>query len=439
MRLRRSRRLRLLVAACAVAAPLAVPAHAGAHAALIGSTPRWGTSLSSAPRTLKLVYDEDVVSRYAQVTVLDARGQNLAGAPRAAGSVVVVALRSGRKGSYTVRWHMVASDDGHVTEGAFSFGVRASALAPAALSGTGVPVAPEVLAWLQFVGVVLAGGMLIFRALVWLPAARVLGERPGRDSSIALGVGTVGAALALHAALFGFLIGSYPIMGGSVVNFANALIIPIRVSTHLGQAWTLTTFAWLGVLALLVAAWVTPRRREQLMASAGVLSLCTAFGISWASHPDSHGAVALGADYVHLLASALWVGGLVWLAVAVGLVRPASRFSRDAIVRAFLIRFSRLVTGVVAVLALAGLYLALRELPAVSALVDTRYGITLLIKSVVALAALSLGAFHHQSVVPRIEAGASIGEMRRTLGLEVTLVLVALALAATLSQTAPPK
>jgi copper transport protein len=429
----------LLFAAGAVVLPLALPAYAGAHAFLENATPRWGTELSGPPRVIRLVYDESVVPRYARVAVITPRGQNLAGPPQVSANVVVVPVKLSGKGSYTVRWHVVARDDGHVTEGAFSFGVRAAALAPAPASGVGIPVAPEVLAWLQFVGVVLAGGMLTFRALVWVPAARALGEPAGRDGSIALWVGIGGAALALHASLLAFLVDSYPIFGGGALNFADALIIPIRVATHLGQAWTVTTFVWLGVLALLVGAWVTPRKREPLLASAGVLSLGIAFGISWASHPDSHGALALGADYFHLIASALWLGGLAWLAVVVGLLRPTTRVSRDAIARACLVRFSHLVVPVVGVLALAGLYLALRELPAVSTLVTTSYGVTLLVKSAFALGALSLGAYHHRSLVPRIEAGAPIADMRRTLAFEVTLLLVALALAATLSQTAPPR
>ena len=424
---------------CALVALLVGSASAGAHAVLIGATPPLGAKLSGPPRALKLEYDEPVVPQFATVAVLTPRGQNIAGPAQVSGRFVVVPLRPGGKGSYTVRWKMVASDDGHVTEGAFSFGVRAAALAPTPISGVGILIAPEVLAWLQFVGVVLAGGMLAFRALVWVPATRVLGERPGRDSSVALWVGIGGAALALHAAFLGFLVGSYPIVGGGFVSFADTLIIPIRTTTHLGQAWTVTTFAWLGVLAVLVGAWVTPRRREPLLATAGVLSLAIAFGISWASHPDSHGALALAADYLHLLAGALWVGGLVWLAILVGLLRPLSTLRREAIVRASVVRFSRVIMPVVAVLALAGLYLALRELPAASALVTTGYGVTLLIKSLVAAGALALGGYHHRSVVPQIEAGAPVARIRRTLGFEVGLLLVALALAATLSQTAPPR
>jgi copper transport protein len=428
----------LVIAGCAAALLVSAPPSASAHAYLETTTPGPGAVLAAAPRTLNLMFTEDVVARYARVAVVTTRGQDLAGALRVAGNVVVVALQPGSTGSYTVRWRMVASSDGHVTEGAFSYGVRAKPLPPGPASGAGVPVAPELLAWLQFIGVVLAGGVLTFRALVWAPAARVLGEAGARDASVAIWVGVVGAVLALHAGLFGFLVGAYPIFGGGLSSFINAEIIPIRTATHLGQAWTLTTFAWLGVLALLVGAWVTPRRREQLLASAGLLSLAIAFGISWASHPDSHGSLALAADYVHLLAAALWVGGVVALAILAGVVRPLPRSDREAIVRACLLRFSRIAVPSVVVLALAGAYLALRELPAPAALLDSNYGITLVIKSIVFIDVLALAAYHNRSVVPRIAAGEPVAAIRQTLTAEVSLLLFALALAAILSQTAPP-
>jgi putative copper export protein len=289
------------------------------------------------------------------------------------------------------------------------------------------------------VGVVLAGGTLTFRALVLAPAARILGERGARDAPVAIWVAVAGAVLALHAGLFAFLVDAYPIVGGGLSNLVNTQIIPIRVATHLGQAWTLTTFAWLGVLALLIGAWVTPRKRELLLASAGVVSLAIAFGISWASHPASRGALPLAADYVHLLAGAIWVGSLVALAILAGVARPLSRSAREALFRACFLRFSRLAVPVILVLALAGAYVALRELPSPSSLITSGYGITLLLKTAVFAGALALGGYHRQFVVPRIAAGASVLSIRRTLALEVGLLLVALALAATLTQTSPPR
>jgi copper transport protein len=384
---------------------------------------------------LRLTFDEDVVPRYAHVAVVSVRSHNIAGAPRVAGSVVTVPLRRARTGSYTVRWRMVASDDGHATEGAYSFGLRAKPLPPAPVGGLGIPVAPQLLAWLQFMGIVLAGGLLVVRALVWAPAA---GERAARDAPLAIWAAVAGAVIALHAGVLAFLVGAYPIVGGGLSAFLNTLIAPIRTGTHLGQAWTLSTFAWLGVLGLLVAAWVTPRRREPLMASAGVLALGIAFGLSWASHPASRGALALVADYAHLLAGALWVGGLAMLLIVAGSVRGVPRTAREALARTCILRFSKLALPTVVVVALAGLYLALRELPAPAALLTSGYGITLMAKSSVVLGALALAAYHRRFVVPRLVAGVAVVTLRRTLALELGCLLAVLALAAVLSQTAPP-
>jgi copper transport protein len=423
--------------ACALAV-LAAPATAGAHAALQTATPSSGRTLSAAPQTLELEFSEDVVQRYARVSVLGARGENLAGAPRVSGSVVVVPLRPARAGSYTVRWRMVSSDDGHAAAGAYSFGVRVKPQAPAPVKGLTVPVAPQLLAWVQFLGVVLVGGLLTVRALVWAPARRILGDAPAPDGMLCIGVAVVAAVLAVHAGTIAFLVGAYPVIGGGFTAFEHAAIEPIRAGTHAGQAWTATTFAWLGVLALLVGAWVTPARREALLACAGVSALAVAFGLSWASHPASRGTLALVADYAHLLASALWVGGLVALVIATRAARSLPPATREAITRACVLRFSALAAPAVALVAGAGLYLALRELPNPSALVSSHYGIALLAKTGVALCALALGGYHRRFVVPRLTAGAPVATLRGTLALELGVLLGVLALAAILSQSAPP-
>jgi copper transport protein len=425
----------LVIAGCALLF-LSIPPSAGAHAALETADPASGVTLKAAPHAVRLMFDEEVVPRLARVTVVGVHGQALAGSPTVAGSVVTVPLRAGRVGSYTVRWRMVATDDGHATEGAYSYGVGVKPLPPAPASGVGIPIAPELLAWLEFVGVVLSGGLLTFRAVV---RPRLLGpEGEARDGTVAMWAGVLGAVIGLHAGILAFLTGAYPIVGGGLTGFVNTEIEPIRVGTHLGQAWMVTTFAWLGVLALLVAAWVTPCKRERLLGWAGALALGTAFGISWASHPAARGVLALIADYLHLLAGALWVGGLVALVILAIGARSLSRPDREALLRASLLRLSAIAVPVVVVVGLAGAYLALRQLPEPSALLTTSYGVTLLVKTSVAIGAVALGGYPRGFVVPRIASGAPVATIRRTLGLEVCLLTATLVLAATLSQTAPP-
>jgi copper transport protein len=417
---------------------LALPATAAAHAVLVRSSPAWGSIAASAPHQLRLVFDEDVVARYARVSVVTGRGVSLAGRPRASGRVVTVPLRRGQRGSYTVRWRMVARDDGHVTEGAYSFGVNARPLPPAPLGGLGIPLAPQLLAWLQFLAVALAGGMLTVRALVWAPAARVLGREEAPDARLATGTAAAAAALGLHAGLLGFLVGAYPIVGGGVSSFINTLIEPIRTGTHLGQAWTVMTFTWLVVLGLIVAAWVTPRDRERLLASAGVLALAVSFDLSWASHAASRGTAALVMDFVHLLAAALWVGGLATAVILALATRTLTGSAREGLARACVLRFSKLALPTVAIVGVAGIYLAVRELSGPSDLLSSGYGVTLVLKTALALGALALGAYHRRSVMPRLALGTPVASVRRTLTVELGVLLAVLVLAAVLSQAAPP-
>ena len=112
---------------------LAIASSASAHAVLLSSTPAWEAVVGAAPRAVTLRYDEDVVPR-SWVTVVAPGGKDVAGSPQVTGSAVTVPVRTDRAGSYTVRWRMVASDDGHVTDGAFSFGLRAKPLPPAPVS-----------------------------------------------------------------------------------------------------------------------------------------------------------------------------------------------------------------------------------------------------------------------------------------------------------------
>jgi putative copper resistance protein D len=107
-------------------------------------------------------------------------------------------------------------------------------------------------------------------------------------------------------------------------------------------------------------------------------------------------------------------------------------------IRATVMRLSSLAVPFVALVGAAGIYLALRELPSPSSLLSSNYGVTLLLKSAVVVGAVALGGYHRRFVVPRIASGAPVASIRRTLTLEVCLVVVALVLAAVLGQTAPP-
>src|SRR5262249_8254334 len=155
-----------------------------------------------------------------------------------------------------------------------------------------------------------------------------------------------------------------------------------------GKAFVLMTLGFALVAALVYLAWLTDR--TVLLVPALVVSLGFASGLSLSGHdavdPGSTKWSEL-ADWVHLSAASLWIGGLVALVVGVWFVAPELR--REAFGR-----FSRLATVLVALVLAAGTYLSIVRLPHVSDLWTTGYGRVLLVKLSLVAVVLAWGAFH---------------------------------------------
>jgi copper transport protein len=76
-----SRRTRVAVAAVAVAAWLALPAGASAHAYLVKTVPAASVVLNSPPPNIQLTYDEAVEPRFAIISVTNVDGRQETTAP----------------------------------------------------------------------------------------------------------------------------------------------------------------------------------------------------------------------------------------------------------------------------------------------------------------------------------------------------------------------
>src|SRR5581483_5915136 len=139
------------------------------------------------------------------------------------------------------------------------------------------------------------------------------------------------------------------------------------------------------------------------------------------------------ADWVHLSAASLWIGGLVSLVVAVWLVAP--ELGRTAFVR-----FSRLATMLIALVLAAGTYLSVVRLPHLHDLWTTGYGKTLLVKISLVALALAWGALHHFLVRPRLPAAGAgfLTRVGRSLIGESAVAISVLLLAAILTDSKPP-
>ncbi len=162
---------------------------------------------------------------------------------------------------------------------------------------------------------------------------------------------------------------------------------------------------------------------------------------------SSHAAAALGSgwavtvDFVHLVAAAVWAGGLIFLALLllelhrlqlepdqVGLVNLLRRFSFSAGIAVF-------------VLALTGLFSSFVQLPNVGSLFSTTYGQVLLIKLAIVAAILALAFLNNRSVQKAEETVTHHPTLRsfsRRVSVEAAMAAVLLVSVAVLVQTPTP-
>jgi copper transport protein len=326
-----------------------------------------------------------------------------------------------RRGGYTVRWHAL-SGDGHVVSGVFTFGVRAAAPAPTDAFGASGPTrAEDAVRWLYFLSLALLVGGLGFRLLV---ARRPL---PARFYAVT----GVGAFATLNVGIAAFLLRAEDALQLPFGRLLYGDLTPI-VQTRFGTAFIAMTLGFALVTALLFLAWLTGR--EMLLWPAFLLGLGFVSGLSLSGHSAADAGSSWKselADWAHLSAACLWLGGLVQLAVVVWPLLPDAR-------RSAFLGFSRLATVCIVVLLLAGVYLSILRLPQLSDLWTTGYGQVLLVKIGLVAVALAWGGLHKLVAVPAVAAGGVLPRLRASIVGESLVGMSVLLAAAVLVNAKPP-
>lgn len=114
-----------VAAACAASTAVALPAQA--HAKLQSSDPAAGSTVASAPKQLRLTFNEALEPAFSKIVLSDAKQTEIK-LPQAAidqgdASVLIVALPPLASGAYRVQWTAM-SHDSHKTKGEFIFHVK---------------------------------------------------------------------------------------------------------------------------------------------------------------------------------------------------------------------------------------------------------------------------------------------------------------------------
>lgn len=141
---------------------------------------------------------------------------------------------------------------------------------------------------------------------------------------------------------------------------------------------------------------------------------------------------------VHILAASTWLGTLLVLTI-VGirgvLARGPSGSPRATLVSDLVHSFSPLALTAASLVALTGLTTAWMHLKRISSLWTTSYGITLVIKLILVLIVVSLGAWNWRRVRPSLNEPGTEETIRRSATMELTfgaLVLICTAVLVTL-------
>lgn len=417
-----------LVAGVAVFALVAAEP-ASAHAVIETTTPEYRQRVERAPRTVVIRFDQSVKVLPGSIRVFSAGGRVVSLSARQLGPRALEArlLRLPR-GAYTVRWRAISGADGHVVSGLYTFGVRVPAPEPTESFGAGGPTTAEhVVRWLYFLSLALLVGGLAFRLVV---LRGPLPPRVERRFYAVCGAGVLGA---LECGVVAFLLRSEGALQLPAGRFLYADLSPIAGGTRFGVAVMVMTLGLALVATLLVLAWLSDR--TSLLWPALVLGAGFASGLSLSGHqagePNSSWLSQL-ADFVHLSAAMLWLGGLVQLAVVVWPLAPELRR------RAFL-GFARLAPVLIGAVVAAGVYMSVLRLPHLSDLWQESYGRVLLVKLALVGLALAWGGAHHFFVRPVLERGGGGGtRVRRSLVGESAVAMSILLVAAVLVDSKPP-
>lgn len=414
----------------ALVAALVFPGAALAHASLTSGLPFYGQRLAASPAQVRLHFDQGVKAFPRSIRVLSAGGVVVSGPARNGSDAhdVVATLPRLPKGGYTIRWYALSSD-GHTVSGVYTFGVRMAAPPVLQAYGSSGPTRTEdVVRWVYFLSLALLIGGMAFRLVVLPKAVPAAAER---RAFIVIGIGAV---LVLEVGIAAFLLRADDALQLPFSKLLYGDLSPIAKGTRFGMAFIAMTLGYALVAALVFLAWLMDRIR--LLWPALAIAVLFESGLSLSGHSAvDAGASWLSelADFVHLAAASIWVGGLVMLAAVVW---PAAKELR----RSAFLRFSRIATVCIAAILVAGVYLSVLRLPHVSDLWTQGYGQVLLVKLSLVAVALAWGAVHHFVARPALERGQDgmLQRLPRSLIGESLVGISILLLAAVLVNSKPP-
>lgn len=404
---------------------LFVPAGA-AHANLSQAIPAPNTVLTTAPIELSIWFTEPIEAQFSQLRLFNANGQQVDNQDILVnGNLMRVTLPTLLEGIYTVVWQNVSSVDGHPAEGSYLFSIGRplpqQTIPPnpqPLVTSWAEPVARAVVLWS---GLVVVGG-LAFNQLV------MNGNVSGRKQLFFLA--WLAMALFLLASIGQLWLQVAVVQRLSNAGFWGQAAGNILTKTFWGQLWLVRLAIW-----LLFALGLAFRPNQPRLAWLGFGLLVP---ISLTSHAAATAQITeatLFNDLAHLVAAALWVGGLVHFAL---FLWSGSGRDNHQLLSELVPRFSTLAILSVGTLIITGLYTTWSQLLSLAAW-QTPYGVVLLVKLAFLLPLLLLGAYNLLWLSPRLAQQPHPLQLRRSVSGETILATLLIMVVGLLTSLEPAR
>lgn len=432
------------------------PPQVSAHANLVSSEPAANSELDTAPERIIIRFTEPIEPSLSHIQVLDASGQRVDEDNSEVDDLnpLVMSVGVGEipDGAYTVAWTNVSTVDGHRVRGSFVFAVgqpltyeTVPAVVQPLLQSPWAPL----LRWLTLLASLAMVGGLVFEVLVTRPvllasrATDAVREMGNAVSARSLRVVAAAAGLFLAASIGHLLLVATITHEVSLWGAFGGPVWDTITVTDWGGLWVWRMAAALGFVAALVGLRFSPVPWQPAVR---LLLLGLGCAVLWTLTLTSHGAatvdirnLAIAADFLHLVASAFWVGALFHFAMGAGLFRNLPESERMERMADAVPRFSVIAALSVAVIVVTGIFSGWAQVTVTEALA-TPYGATLVVKVALVFPLLFLGGLNLVWVRPRLRSDpAATSWLRRFLLGEAALAVLILAAVGMLTSLEPAR
>ena len=471
-------------------ASLLVTGNARAHALLLRSLPVANSELPQSPEKIEMWFSEPLEADFSSARVLTISGEEI---PLGAAELdpndpthLTASLNQLAPGIYTVAWKTLSRTDGHEWYGSFPFtvlnsdGTRPDGTA-AVLDLENRGELPSLLQtisrWLVLMGGILFLSVPLFYKFVLTNSdgtndrLNALARKLVTLSVLAVILGSwlqisMQASRLESLSLLPRLI--YATHTGALILSRQALLLSGLLLLNRSKRWQFITVAIYEIFILLLCL-ISGMQGEAVAYSALILAVIVIMW-TWRKYPSenqswnsllilgfitllyfslgSHaGAVAGGfwavlSDFIHLLATSAWVGGLILLPLVLDSIRGNSPAPEKAALGQLFRNYGYIAKFSFFLLLTSGLFNSLVQFPTFASIINTAYGRVLLIKLAAALIVWRLSILSTRILRGKMDAEQFAVNLKlfvQKITQAALIGLVLMLMVAVLVQTQPPK